>query len=205
MLDATNLECVRGNRRLFKNMSFSMRPGDLVQLIGPNGSGKTSLIRMLCGLLPPTSGEIRWRGTRISALGEEYYSAVTYLGHRHGAKDEFTALENLRVSSGLSGCEITHEQAMDMLTRVGLNGRENLAARLLSEGQRRRLGLARLLVRQTSLWLLDEVLTSLDEAGAESIKLLMVEHLDKGGMAVVATHQELDLSVNNFQRIELAS
>ena len=205
MLDATNLECVRGNRRLFKNVSFSMRPGDLVQLIGPNGSGKTSLIRMLCGLLPPTSGEIRWRGTRISALGEEYYSAVTYLGHRHGTKDEFTALENLRVSSGLSGCEITHEQAMDVLTRVGLNGRENLAARLLSEGQRRRLGLARLLVRQTSLWLLDEVLTSLDEAAAESIKLLMVEHLDKGGMAVVATHQELDLSVNNFQRIELAS
>jgi len=205
MLDATNLECVRGNRRLFKNVSFSMRPGDLVQLIGPNGSGKTSLIRMLCGLLPPTSGEIRWRGTRISALGEEYYSAVTYLGHRHGTKDEFTALENLRVSSGLSGCEITHEQAMDVLTRVGLNGRENLAARLLSEGQRRRLGLARLLVRQTSLWLLDEVLTSLDEAAAESIKLLMVEHLDKGGMAVVATHQELDLSVNHFQRIELAS
>jgi len=205
MLDATNLECVRGNRRLFKNVSFSMGPGELVQLIGPNGSGKTSLIRMLCGLLPPTSGEIRWRGTRISALGEEYYSAVTYLGHRHCAKDEFTALENLRVSSGLSGCEITHEQAIDVLTRVGLNGRENLAARLLSEGQRRRLGLARLVVCQTSLWLLDEVLTSLDGAAAELIKLLIVEHLDKGGMAVVATHQELDLSVNNFQRIELAS
>ena len=103
MLDATNLECVRGNCRLFKNVSFSMRPGDLVQLIGPNGSGKTSLIRMLCGLLPPTSGEIRWRGTRISALGEEYYSAVTYLGHRHGAKDEFTALENCAFPADSAG------------------------------------------------------------------------------------------------------
>src|SRR6266571_4886946 len=205
MLDATNLECVRGNRRLFKNVSFSMRPGDLVQLIGPNSSGKTSLIRMLCGLLPPTSGEIRWRGKRISALGEEYYSAVTYLGHRHGAKDEFTALENLRVSSGLSGCEITHEQAMDVLTRVGLHGRENLAARLLSEGQRRRLALARLLVCQTSLWLLDEVLTSLDRTAGELIHLFIVEHLEKGGMAIVAAHQELELAVNNFRCIELAS
>jgi heme exporter protein A len=205
MLDATNLECVRGNRRLFKNMSFSVRPGDLVQLIGPNGSGKTSLIRILCGLLPPNSGEIRWRGTNICALGDEYYSAVTYVGHRHGVKDEFTALENLRVSSGLSGVEITDQQAIEALTRMGLSGRENLNARLLSEGQRRRLALARLLVCQTSLWLLDEVLTSLDRAATEVMNLLIVEHLENGGMAIVAAHQELDLSVDNFRRIELAT
>src|SRR5947209_4472785 len=111
MLDVTSLECVRGTRRLFKNVSFSLRAGDVVQIVGPNGSGKTSLLRMLCGLLPPTSGEIRWRGINIAALGEEFYTDVTYLGHRHGTKDELTALENLRVSCGLSGNDITRQQA----------------------------------------------------------------------------------------------
>ena len=205
MLETTNLECVRGNRRLFKEISFSVRPGDLFQLTGPNGSGKTSLIRMLCGLLPPTNGEICWQGTNISSLREEYFSVVTYLGHRQGMKDELTALENLRVSSGLSGIEITRKHALDALTRMGLAEQENLPARLLSEGQRRRLALTRLLVCRTTLWLLDEVLTSLDKAAVELIKSLIREHLAKGGMAIVATHHEMDLAAGMFQRIELAS
>jgi len=205
MLETTNLECVRGNRRLFKEISFSVRPGDLFQLTGPNGSGKTSLIRMLCGLLPPTNGEICWQGTNISSLREEYFSVVTYLGHRQGMKDELTALENLRVSSGLSGIEITRKQALDALTRMRVGENENLPARLLSEGQRRRVALTRLLVCRTTLWLLDEVLTSLDKAAVELIKSLIREHLAKGGMAIVATHHEMDLAVGRFQRIELAS
>ena len=205
MLETTNLECVRGNRRLFKEISFSVRPGDLFQLTGPNGSGKTSLIRMLCGLLPPTNGEICWQGTNISSLREEYFSVVTYLGHRQGVKDELTVLENLRVSSGLSGIEITRKHALDALTRMGLAEHENLPARLLSEGQRRRLALTRLLVCRTTLWLLDEVLTSLDKAAVELIKSLIREHLAKGGMAIVATHHEMDLAAGMFQRIEFAS
>jgi len=205
MLETTNLECVRGNRRLFKEISFSVRPGDLFQLTGPNGSGKTSLIRMLCGLLPPTNGEICWQGTNIGSLREEYFSVVTYLGHRQGVKDELTVLENLRVSSGLSGIEVTRKHALDALTRMGLAEQENLPARLLSEGQRRRLALTRLLVCRTTLWLLDEVLTSLDKAAVELIKSLIREHLAKGGMAIVATHHEMDLAAGRFQRIELAS
>jgi heme exporter protein A len=197
MLETYSLECVRGSRRLFKDLSFSVRPGDCFQLAGPNGSGKTSL--------PPTSGEILWDGANIRALGEEYFSSVTYLGHRNAVKDELTALENLRVSCALSGSELSREQALDVLERMGLGGREHLQARLLSEGQRRRLALARLVAYRTSLWLLDEVLTSLDEDAAESINSLIDGHLAGGGMAIVATHQEIKLCSGMFQRIELAS
>jgi heme exporter protein A len=160
---------------------------------------------MLCGLMQPTSGEIRWQGVKIAALGEEYFSAVTYIGHREAVKDELTALENIRVSSGLYGFDIARDQALDVLERMGLAGQENLHARLLSEGQRRRLALARLLVRRSSLWLLDEILTSLDAVAAESVRSLIDEHLSKGGMAIIATHQEIALSGSVCRRIELAS
>ena len=129
-------------------------------MTGPNGSGKTSLLRILCGLLAPAEGQILWNGANIRSLGEEYFTSVTYLGHRHGVKDEFTPIENLRVSNGLNGIEITEDRALDVLQQMGLEGREYLPARLLSEGHRRRVALARLLVCNTTLWLLDEVMTS---------------------------------------------
>ena len=160
---------------------------------------------MICGLLEPAEGKIRWQGENIRSLGEEYFTALTYLGHRNGVKDELTAVENLRVSSGLNGIEISQQAAMNTLQQMGLGGRERLPARLLSEGQRRRLALARLGVCNTALWVLDEVLTSLDKAAVTLVKSLIEEHLGNGGMAIVATHQELDLSAGSFQRIELAS
>src|SRR6185295_14391086 len=111
MLETSHLQCVRGNRTIFRDVSFAVRPGDCFRLTGPNGSGKTSLLRMLCGLLTPACGSIRWRGTAIQTLGEEYLSAIAYLGHRPGIKDELTALENLRVSCGLGGVELSHRTA----------------------------------------------------------------------------------------------
>ena len=205
MLEATNLGCVRGDRRLFSALNFSLPPGQLLQLTGPNGSGKTSLLRMVCGLLAPAEGEIRWQGANIRSLGEEYFRSITYIGHRNGVKDELSAMENLRVSSGLGGVEVNRAQAADVLEKMGLAGREALPARLLSEGQRRRLALARLMVRTTALWLLDEVLTSLDTAAVTLVKRVIEEHLSNGGMAIIATHQELNLSSSKFQRLELAS
>jgi heme exporter protein A len=196
---------VRGDRRLFTDLNFSVSPGTFVQLTGPNGSGKTSLLRILCGLLAQAEGEIHWKGANIRSLGEEYFTSVTYLGHRHGVKDEFTPLENLRVSNGLNGIEISEDRAFDVLDRMGLQGREHLPARLLSEGQRRRVALARLVVCNTTLWLLDEVMTSLDKAAIALVRSLIEEHLTGGGMAIVATHQDLGLTTSSIQRLELAT
>src|SRR5260370_19310021 len=205
MLEATNLGCVRGDRRLFKGVNFSLAHGTFLQLQGPNGSGKTSLLRIICGLLAQAEGEIRWQGANIRSLGEEYFTSVTYLGHRTGVKDELSALENLRVSNALNGIEITEDKARAVLRTMGLGGRESLPARFLSEGQRRRVALARLMVCNTTVWLLDEVLASLDRAAIALVRSLIEEHLGNGGMAIIATHQELDLSALSSQRLDLAT
>jgi heme exporter protein A len=194
---------VRGERLLFSDVNFVLSPGDFIQLTGANGSGKTSLLRIICGLLTPERGTISWNGADIRSLGEEYSRFITYLGHRNAVKEELSSLENLRIASGLQGNQITNSQAQQALARVGLAGRENLPARFLSEGQRRRSAIARLITCNTALWILDEVLASLDHAAARMIESIIDEHLNKGGMAIVATHQELHISASSFQRLEL--
>ena len=205
MLEVQNVGCVRGDRRLFDKINFSLTPGTVLHLTGPNGSGKTSLLRIICGLMAPEEGEIRWQGANIRSLAEEYFAAIIYIGHSIAVKEELTSLENLRISSGLAGIDVTRKEAYSVLGKMGLTGRENLAARLLSEGQRRRSALARLLTCRAPLWVLDEVLTSLDKAAVVLMKSLIEEHLSKGGLAVIATHQKLNLSASSFQRLELAS
>ena len=205
MLEALNVGCVRGDRRLFSDLNFSLEPGALLQLTGPNGSGKTSLLRIICGLLSATEGEIRWLGTNVRSLGEDYSRSLNYVGHRNGVKEELNAIENLRVANGLAGVSLTPAAARTALERIGLTGRDTLPARLLSEGQRRRLALARLLTSGARLWILDEVLTSLDRSAVAIMKSLIGEHLQNGGIAIIATHQELDLSAGSLQRLELAS
>lgn len=130
---------------------------------------------------------------------------VTYLGHRPGIKDELSALENLRIANAVNGVEVSEQDAIAALHRMGLSGRESLPARFLSEGQRRRVALARLLVCHTRLWLLDEVMTSLDKGAVELVRSLIEEHLNRGGIAIVATHQELELSAGVTKRLELTT
>jgi len=148
---------------------------------------------------------VRWRGERINTLGDEYFSHVTYLGHRNGVKDELSGIENLRISCGLNGLSLSNDEARKLMDRVGLSDRDSVPTRLLSEGQRRRVALARLAAGRTALWLLDEITTSLDRKAVGLVRSLIQEHLSNGGIAIAATHQDLELTTGNIQRLELAT
>lgn len=191
MLEVSNLACSRGDHRLFTGLCFSLYPGQIMQIQGKNGSGKTSLLRTLCGFITPDEGKISWQGTDVTELDEEYFAKMMYLGHHNAIKDELSGLENLRISAGLSGMELSEKDAVAALRRMGLKGRERLPTKVLSQGQRRRVALARLLVNDAPLWILDEPLTALDVGAVAMIGELIAEHLARDGMVIYTTHQPL--------------
>ena len=194
MLEVGNLACSRGDHRLFSGLSFSLHPGQIMQVQGANGSGKTSLLRTLCGFISPEEGVIRWHGKPVHDLGEDYYAELLYLGHLNAIKDELNALENLQMSAGLAGYALNEQQAVAALRRMGLQRREHLPVKVLSQGQRRRVALARLLTTDAHLWILDEPLTELDVGAVGLMQELIGEHLSKGGMTIFTTHQPLQVA-----------
>ena len=204
MLEVSNLACSRGDHRLFSGLNFSLDFGQIMQVKGANGSGKTSLLRTLCGFITPDEGDIIWRGESIRELDEEYYAEMMYLGHLNAIKDELSALENLRISAGLSGVELEEKEAMAALKRMGLRGRELLPTKVLSQGQRRRVALARLLVSDAKLWVLDEPLTALDVGAVALIQELMAEHLARHGMVIFTTHQPLQVAGVEMRSLSLS-
>ena len=201
MLEAAHLTCQRGERTLFTNLSFTLGAGELLQIAGPNGSGKTSLLKLLCGLSPPFAGEIRWLGA--PARGEDFRRQLFYLGHQHAVKEELSALENLQISAELADEALSDVEALDALDRMGLAGREHLPAKVLSQGQKRRVALARLLVSKAPLWILDEPLTALDTAAVDLIQAHLAAHLANQGSVVLTTHQALQVPGITPRRIEL--
>lgn len=201
MLEAAHLTCQRGERTLFTNLSFTLGAGELLQIAGPNGSGKTSLLKLLCGLSPPFAGEIRWLGA--PARGEDFRRQLFYLGHQHAVKEELSALENLQISAELADEALSDVDALDALDRIGLAGREHLPAKVLSQGQKRRVALARLLVSKAPLWILDEPLTALDTAAVDLIQARLAAHLANQGSVVLTTHQALQVPGITPRRIEL--
>jgi len=204
MLTATDLACVRGDRRLFAGLGFTLESGGRLHVTGANGSGKTSLLRILCGLSPAEAGEIRWQGETIADLGDEYRKTVLYLGHHNALKEELTALENLRTTAALAGVAVADAQGVELLERVGLAGREELPVRFLSQGQKRRVALARLLWSPASLWILDEPFVALDSAAVTWLAEIVSGHLRGGGMAVLTSHQEVAIGGGVAQTLKLS-
>lgn len=188
---------------MFRALSFRLMPGELLSLQGRNGSGKTSLLRMLCGLLPPAGGEIRWRNEPIGKLGEDYRRELCFLGHQNAIKEELTPLENLMASARLADEALDEGAALDALETLGLAGREDLACRYLSQGQKRRVALARLVNERRVLWLLDEPFVALDTAAVDLVAGLIGAHLQRGGLAVLTTHQAVDIPAGSVRQLVL--
>ncbi|HEX2197508.1 MAG TPA: cytochrome c biogenesis heme-transporting ATPase CcmA [Burkholderiales bacterium] len=190
MLEAAQLECERGGRSLFKSLSFTLEPGEALRVAGANGRGKTSLLRILCGLLPPAQGEVRWKGTPIRALKEEFSRELVYLGHAPAVKEDLTAAENLAIACRLAGNPQPDDAVAEALAQLGLAG-VNQQVRKMSQGQRRRAALARLaLSASVPLWLLDEPFSALDAGGINALRGLICKHLECGGAVAFTTHQD---------------
>ncbi len=203
MLETIDLECTRGERLLFSGLALHVGPGVCLHVAGENGAGKTSLLRILCGLLSPTAGHVHWGGEDIRKLREDFWQLLAYVGHLNGVKDDLTALENVRFASSLAGHSTEETGALQALGAVGLAGFEFSQARFLSQGQRRRIALARLfLAREARLWILDEPFTALDVRGVAALSTLIGEQLERGGIVVLTTHQEVPLP-GRVQRLDL--
>lgn len=204
MLDARQLECTRGDRRLFRELSFRLGRGELLRVAGANGSGKTSLLRIMCGLLAPSAGELRWRGQPIRVEREEYSRNLVFIGHLNGLKDDLTALENLQVAAALAGMSAEARRMLDGLDRFGVSHCAELPAKILSQGQRRRVALARLALSPTvPLWILDEPFSALDVGAVVELERLLAAHLASGGMVVLTTHQEVRVVAQAVLRVDL--
>ena len=191
MLAAQNLHCVRGGRQLFADLSFAVPAGTLLRVYGSNGAGKTSLLRMLCGLLLPGGGDVLWRDVPIRQQREAYWLELRYIGHLAGIKAEFTAAENLIFAAALSGVDITAAIARAALQQLGLARFAHMPVRMLSQGQRRRVALARLALPDTTaaLWVLDEPLSALDNDAADCVLSLIDARLAAGAVVVMTSHQ----------------
>ncbi len=195
-LRAVELECIRGDRLLFTGLDLQLQPGEILFIEGANGAGKTSLLRILAGLSPPSEGEVLWCGHGIRHRRPEYHAQLIYLGHAAGLKAELSPLENLRLWLTLAGLRSRTPAIPAALAQIGLDGYQDTPTRALSAGQRQRTSLARLLLSPARLWILDEPFTALDADGIGRIRHLMEKHAANGGMVALTSHQPVSLSGN---------
>jgi len=182
----------RGDRHVLQGVSLELRAGELMHISGPNGTGKTTLLRVVSGLLRPEQGEVTWYGKSIAGAPTDYQNEIAYASHEPALKSDLTAIENLHFMVGLKR-RVTMRDLQAGLERTGVAGCADLPARVLSAGQRRRVAMARVLAFRAALWLLDEPFTNLDTAGSALVSSLLQEHIEQGGLALVVAHHDLHL------------
>lgn len=204
MLEALNLSCVRDERTLFSGLSFTIQPGEIVQIEGQNGAGKTSLMRILAGLSTAEEGEVHWQGQSTRRQRETFHQNLLFLGHHPGIKSVLTAYENLDFYQSERGRD-AEEAIYAALDQVGLLGYEDVVVAQLSAGQQRRVALARLWISQAPLWILDEPLTAIDKQGVSTLIELFERHAQDGGMVLLTTHQDLPGVTRAVRKIRLTS
>ena len=203
MLDVQGLAARRGDTELFAGLDFALEPGAVLFVRGPNGSGKTTLLRILAGATQAAAGHMRWCGRPVGPFDRVLRASVLFIGHAPALKDELTAEENLASLTSLHGAAAPHSALLESLDTWSLARQRALPARVLSQGQRRRTTLARLQLVSRPLWLLDEPVTALDDAGAATLGGVLAAHLGRGGSAVIATHQDLPLGTGLSRSLRL--
>jgi len=209
MFEALDLSCVRDERTLFSGLSFTIEPGEMVQIEGRNGAGKTSLLRILAGLSSPDAGEVRWQGVSTRRQRDIFHQQLLYLGHQPGVKSVLTAIENLAFYLSVNGPMVrgnaSAEAIYQALENVGLLGYEDVTVGQMSAGQQRRVALARLWLSDAPLWILDEPLTAIDKQGVATLIALFEQHAQRGGMVLLTTHQDLQGVNRDVRKLRLTS
>ncbi len=202
LLETRELTCVKDDRVLFDGLNIALNAGQILLVEGQNGSGKTSLLRILTGLNLPESGEVLWQGAPISEVGSDYYEQVNYIGHHDGIKRDLTCLENLRLVQAMGKpLPISLDDALERVNLLRFG--DNFVA-TLSAGQKRRLALARLVVTEAKLWIMDEPFTSLDKASMAMFQRMFEQHLEAGGVIVMTSHHDIDMPDSDVQRLNLS-
>lgn len=201
-LHVRDLHLWRGDRHLLRGVSFTLNAGELLQVVGPNGVGKTSLLRCAADLLPVESGEIEWRGVSVRRCRENFHQSLAYLAHASALKADLTAVENLYYEVGLRRT-VSRTELREMLARLQIPHCADLPVRSLSAGQKRRVAIARILLTRANLWILDEPVTNLDAAAVALFEQCMAEHLRAGGLILTAAHQLLLQGQPNARTMEL--
>ncbi len=204
-LEVSNLKCVRGERPLFDGLGFRLESGQLLYLRGANGAGKTSLLRLLCGLARPEAGQILWNAKPIDDQAGVFRQDLFYLGHHNALQEALTVDENLAFYAALAGAKADPANTSSALERMGLRACQRRLVRHLSQGQKRRVALSRLMLNSASLWVLDEPFVALDQDSIALLAGVISAHLQRGGMAVLTSHQQVDIAGATVQTLELSA